>query len=176
MSRSADWPYPGIRPFRHGEQGRFFGRATETATVAELWRANYLTIMYGHAGSGKSSLLSAAVLPRFREDNLDVLTTGCLLSGASYPRAALPSHNPYTLSLLSSWSPGGSASSLAGVTVREFVTRHAERSGRTVFAVIDQAEELFASTEPSRRARSRQFLRELADALRSHLTHRDCTC
>ncbi|HEV2371295.1 MAG TPA: tetratricopeptide repeat protein [Streptosporangiaceae bacterium] len=162
---SANGPYPGARPFQQHEQGLFFGRASEADTLAELWRTNYLTIMYGHTGAGKSSLLSAALIPRLQEDSHDVLAPGRLLSGWTYPRPALPPHNPYTQSLLASWSPNEAATSLAGVTIRQFVARRTERHGGTVFAVIDQAEELFASSEPGRQVYSRQFLRELAESV-----------
>jgi len=122
--------------------------------------------MCGRAGVGKSSLLAAAVIPNLEQDKLNVLAPGRLSAGWSYPRAALPPHNPYTVSLLSSWSPAETANSLADVTVGQFISRHSERHDSTIFVVIDQAEELFASTEPRRRAHSRQFLRELAEALR----------
>ena len=80
-------------------------------------------------------------------------------------------HNPFTLALLRSWSPGEIAASLAGRPVRQFVSRRAERHGGTVFAAIDQAEELFASPDARRRAHSLLFLRELDDARQSLRVH-----
>src|SRR6202035_4826563 len=142
MIRSIDRPYPGTRPFRSADSDRFFGRGAEAAELVELWRANRLVIAAGRAGSGKTSLLHAGLLPLVKGGRADVLPPGMLSYGSTFPVAALPEHNPYTLALLRSWSPGEDATRLVGLTVREFARRRAERHGRVVLAVIDQAEEL----------------------------------
>jgi tetratricopeptide (TPR) repeat protein len=165
MIRSVDRPYPGTRPFRSAESGRFFGRRAEAAELAELWRANRLVIAAGRAGTGKTSLLRAGILPLVKGGRADVLPPGMLSNGSTFPDAALPEHNPYTLALLRSWSPGEDATRLVGLTVREFVRRRAEGRGRVVLAVIDQAEELSVDAGP-RRAYGRRLLDELAEALK----------
>jgi tetratricopeptide (TPR) repeat protein len=158
-------PYPGSRPFRRAESHLFFGRDTEASRLADLWRTNRLTIAHGLAGSGKSSLLSAGVLPLAQGGQAEILPPGHLFDNAAFPIAALPRHNPYTLALLRSWSPDEAASSLAGVTIHDFLRRRAERHSGTILAAIDQAEDLLADTGP-RRSQARQFLGDLADALR----------
>lgn len=162
---SAERPYPGTRPFLSGERGRFFGRATEAADLAGLWRTNRLTILHGHSGGGKTSLLHAGVLPLVRGGSAEVLAPGRVSFGVTFPDAALPAHNPYTLAVLRSWLPGEAATRLVGLTVQEFVSRRAERHAATILAAIDQAEELLVDSGP-RRTHSRRFLGELADALR----------
>jgi tetratricopeptide (TPR) repeat protein len=165
MIRSVDQPYPGTRPFRGAESDRFFGRRAELAELAELWRANRLVIAAGRAGSGKTSLLQAGLLPLVKGGRrADVLPTGRLSYGSTFPVAALPGHNPYTLALLRSWSPGEDATRLVGLTVREFIRQRAERYSQGGLAVIDQAEELSADSGP-RRAHGQRFLDELAEAL-----------
>jgi tetratricopeptide (TPR) repeat protein len=171
MNRFAAEPYPGVRPFQRRDRDRFFGRATEADILVDLWRTNHLTILSGSTGTGKSSLLAAAVIPQLAEDDLDVLPVGRLLTGRTHPRAALPAHNPFTLAVLRSWSPAETPAGLAGMSVQHFVSRRAERHGGTVFAAIDQAEELFVSSEARRRSHSLLFLRELNDALRSLRVH-----
>jgi tetratricopeptide (TPR) repeat protein len=158
-------PYPGTRPFLGADRDRFFGRASEAADLAGLWRANRLTILHGPSGSGKTSLLQAGVLPLVAGGNTDVLPPGRVSFGTTFPAAALPVHNPYTFALLRSWSPGETASRLVGLTVREFVGRRAERHDGAILVAIDQTEELLASAGP-RRTHSRRFLGELAEALR----------
>jgi hypothetical protein len=56
-------PYQGLIPY--GEQDRlyFFGRREETAIVAANLRVSPLTVFYGSTGVGKSSVLSAGVVP-----------------------------------------------------------------------------------------------------------------
>jgi tetratricopeptide (TPR) repeat protein len=165
MARSVERPYPGTRPFRRTDSDRFFGRTAQAIDLAELWRTNRLTLLHGYPGSGKTSLVCAGVLPLVAGGNADVLPLGRVSFGTTFPDAALPEHNPYTLALLRSWSPGESATRLVGLTVQDFMARHAERHNGAVLAVIDQAEELLADSGP-RWAHSRRFLGELVEALR----------
>jgi tetratricopeptide (TPR) repeat protein len=165
MTKTGDPPYPGIRPFRPKDSSRFFGREAEAATLAELWRANSLTIAVGPTGSGKTSLLQAGLLPLVEGGRAEVLSQGRISYGSKFPAAGLPEHNPYTLAVLGSWSPGESATRLVGMTVQDFIGKRAERHDGAILAVIDQMEDLFAGTGP-RRSYQRQFLGELAEAVR----------
>ncbi|MEU8004937.1 trypsin-like peptidase domain-containing protein [Catellatospora sp. NPDC049111] len=62
-----DSPFRGLEPFREQDAPLYFGRATEAAELAEtVWREPF-TVLNGASGTGKSSLLSAGVLPRLRE-------------------------------------------------------------------------------------------------------------
>lgn len=157
-------PYPGARPFQQADHGRFFGRTAQADGLAELWRANRLTVAVGAAASGKTSLLNAGVFPLMAGRRADLLPPGCLSYGQTFPFAALPDHNPYTLALLRSWSPEEGVTRLVGRTVRDFVRSRAERHGGAVLATIDQVEEL-AADSGSRLAHRRLFFAELAEAI-----------
>jgi tetratricopeptide (TPR) repeat protein len=172
-------PYVGLRPFRPQDGQRFFGRSDDTAKVGVLWQANRVTVLCGPSGVGKTSLVQAGVLAHVNPRQADVLPVGRPYRISAFPAAALPEHNPYTLALLSSWSPGEIATRLSGLTVRDYLS---ERRGRTdsygdplpVFAVIDQAEKLFLdlgrheSRHQDRLESYRQeFVGELAEALDS---------
>lgn len=161
----ADRPYPGTQAFQASERHHFFGRGLEAARLADLWRTNRLTIAHGHAGSGKTSLVCAGVLPLAQERRAEILPPGRLFDGSAFPVAALPRHNPYTLALLRSWSPGETATSLVGLNIHDFLRRRAQRHSGAILAAIDQAEDLLAETG-TRRAQARQFLAEIATALR----------
>ncbi|WP_433684029.1 WD40 repeat domain-containing protein [Nocardia sp. CA-119907] len=90
--RDDESPYRGLEPFRFDDAGWFFGR-TELTTmlvgkVEALLRARgrpRILFVIGASGSGKSSLLSAGLLPALREEGL---TAGVALPGAD-PMAAL---------------------------------------------------------------------------------------
>lgn len=59
-SRSS--PYVGLVPFSENEEPFFFGRDRERRTVGFNLRGARLTILYGPAGVGKSSILGAGVM------------------------------------------------------------------------------------------------------------------
>ncbi len=167
MTRSADRAYPGPRPFERADSGRFFGRTAEAAYLGQVWRDNPVTFLSGPTGIGKTSLLTAGVLPLVEDGKVSLLPVGNLSRGARSPVAALRKHNPFALALLRSWSGAETATDLAGVAVDDFVRQHAGRRDPSVLilAAIDQADDLFAGTEESQR-NGRRFLDELAAALR----------
>jgi tetratricopeptide (TPR) repeat protein len=168
MSEIADCPYPGMRPFRRADRDLFSGRARDAAEIANQWRANRLTIISGPVACGKTSLLQAGVYPLMEGRDADVLPPGSLSFGETFPFASLPEYNSYTLSVLRCWSPGELPTRLAGVTVSDFVRRRAMRHEGIVFAAIDQAEDLLIdSSSGRRRTWLRQFLDELAQAVKT---------
>ena len=169
MSKSADNPYPGSRAFRLADQDHFHGRDAEAAAIIELWKANRLTVVTGPVASGKTSLLHAGVYPLMLGKRLDPLPAGRVSDGMTFPFAALPDHNPYTLALLRTWAPDDVPARRAGPTVSDFVRRIATRHDRPVFAAIDQVDDLAVDPPAgSRRAWRRQFLEELAQACADH--------
>lgn len=146
--RGSREPYTGPRPFGSSEAAAFFGRASESAELVRLWQTRQVTLLYGKSGVGKSSLLSAGAYPRLIPAQADLLSPGRITRVPSAPQPALAPHNPYTLGLLSSWSPGESYTGLAGMTVRHFLRVrpvNTDRYGRAlpILASIDQAEDLF---------------------------------
>ncbi|MEZ5479348.1 MAG: hypothetical protein R3E95_18245 [Thiolinea sp.] len=49
-----DGPYPGLRPFREDERGKFFGRDTDTDILIDKILTNRLTLLFAASGVGKS--------------------------------------------------------------------------------------------------------------------------
>lgn len=59
-------PYPGLRPFFQNEEALLFGRERQVREVIEKLQQTQFTAVIGGSGSGKSSLVLAAVVPRLR--------------------------------------------------------------------------------------------------------------
>ena len=170
----ADWaavrrpgaPYPGQRPFLQADQDWFFGRGIESTALLELWQDNQLVLAVGPAASGKTSLLHAGVLPLLARNRAHVLPTGRVSYGATFPTTALPSHNPYTLALLRSWSSDEAPTRLVDLTVADFVRAYTQGRSGPLYAAIDQLDDLPADSNPRQGYRDK-FLAELADAVQA---------
>jgi len=63
-------PYPGMAPFREADSARFFGREREVRELVERLRLHPFITVIGPSGSGKSSLVSAGLLPALRQSRL----------------------------------------------------------------------------------------------------------
>lgn len=168
MAGGGGGPYVGRRAFTADDQGLFFGRDRESLDIQRLWRENPLVVLHGPAGSGKTSVLQAGVSPGLSED-VDVLPLGRALAGSSFPEPLLPEHNPYSLSVLSSWSPGESRTSLAQLSLTDFLRRRSLNGGWSRTAVplliaIDQLEEIFADGRSGQHRDD--FFKDLAVATR----------
>lgn len=164
--RKPQAPYPGLRPFLQTEQDLFFGREAESSALADSWQDNQVTLVVGSAASGKTSLLQAGVLPILARRHAHVLPPGLVSYGSAFPSAALPEHNPYTLALLRSWSPGEVPAGLVDLTVRGFVSARARARGGLLYAAIDQVDDLLADSGPRREYRDK-FMAELAGAVQA---------
>jgi hypothetical protein len=60
-------PYPGLRSFEPSERQYFFGRERQLDELLRKLRSNRFLAVVGNAGSGKSSLVKASLLPRLRD-------------------------------------------------------------------------------------------------------------
>lgn len=163
-------PFIGARPFTMRERALFFGRMGETAKVSDLWRNSRLTVLYGSAGVGKTSLLCAGVIPQLEAEFAHVLPLGHISHRTAFPMAALPEQNPYVFALLTSWFRDEPPALLAGASIGQCVGRHTRRdrfgAPSPLFLAIDQTERLFrpALTYEAQRL---QALEQLAGALTS---------
>lgn len=72
--RLVEQPFPGLRAFEDDQAHLFFGRDSEREELVEKLRREPLLMVVGDSGSGKSSLVRAGLVPRFRGGALADLT------------------------------------------------------------------------------------------------------
>jgi len=59
-------PFPGLRAFRENEHNFFFGRERECEEIIDKLLKNKFVAVIGNAGSGKTSVLQAGVIPALK--------------------------------------------------------------------------------------------------------------
>jgi len=165
-------PYVGPRSFEREDRGIFFGRDDEVDALLSLIIAHREVLLYAQSGAGKTSLLSAGLIPRLEEEGFEALPVarvrGMLPAQANTSQAA----NPYVWNVLLSWGEGlpDAEAALGGeVTLTQFLAQRPHPLGKDGFpkpraAIFDQFEELF--TFYSERWPDREdFFVQLRDAL-----------
>jgi hypothetical protein len=161
-------PYIGLRSYGADDQDLFHGREQETENVRALWESSRLMVLYGQSGVGKTSLLLAGVLPRLAGEAAEVLPLGRVSQGTAFPTAGVPNLNPYTYSLLSTWSRATSPAELTGMTITAFLRGLEDQHDRfgdpvPLYGAIDQFEELFSDL-PHRIGYREDFIADLREA------------
>jgi WD40 repeat protein len=66
---SPEDPWLGLDSYQEQDQYMFFGRRKEAEGLLRMIRSEVLTVLFGPAGTGKTSLLNAGVFPALRRDN-----------------------------------------------------------------------------------------------------------
>lgn len=161
-------PYVGRRAFTLADHNVFFGRDREIEDLGALWRDSPFVVLHGPAGSGKTSLLQAGVAPVLAAYG-EVLPLGRPLDASLFPEPLLDEHNPYSLAVLASWSPGESRARLAQQSVTDFL-RHRALNGRRLRAdslllvAIDHVEDILVD-ERAVHAKE-EFFADLAVAIK----------
>ena len=134
--------YPGLRPFRRNESILFFGRQEHVdELLGRLEQTSFLAVV-GLSGSGKSSLVSAGLLP--------ALERGHLLGGGSLWQIAemRPGSDPLgalaaALDKALGESPGRAQRLRSGRLGLSDAGSAGRKQGANLLLVVDQFEELF---------------------------------
>ncbi|WP_155368467.1 nSTAND1 domain-containing NTPase [Catellatospora vulcania] len=159
-----DSPFRGLEPFREQDAPLYFGRATEAAELAEtVWREPF-TVLNGASGTGKSSLLSAGVLPRLRARPAIIVglrvaagvTADGVLTRALSQAFDLPDATPAEI-----------AAALRAGRIGDFVVRALDHAyAQRLIIVVDQLEELVGH-EPAQATELFTLLRALWESTRT---------
>ncbi|HSG80171.1 MAG TPA: BTAD domain-containing putative transcriptional regulator [Acidimicrobiia bacterium] len=147
-------PYKGLRPFGEADARDFFGRdAMVTEIVDRIDRAGPggFTAVVGASGSGKSSLVSAGVVPRLRSGAIDGSDAWvvCSMYPGSRPMEELEA------AVLSA-APDASVAVIELLAAEDGLRRAARLlagDDGQLLLVVDQAEELFTLAGADQRER-----------------------
>lgn len=140
--RSHDLPSAEIGPFRglgrfEGEdRGVYFGRTAETAAGLEILRSRGVLALVGPAGSGKSSLGRAGILPAIQDGALGPQPKNWDIA------VATPGPNPWKAVLQALQPVLGQEQPSGADALVQALAAHVQRSERGVALMIDQLEEL----------------------------------
>jgi hypothetical protein len=144
-AESPENPYVGPRPFEREDAACFFGRTREIRDVVSLVTAQRVLLLYAPSGAGKSSLLSAGVLPVLEEERgADVLPVARVRAEDGSPSP--PLRNVFVSALL--MSLGAERDAAFQKSLRAFLRerpRTAATDAGLRVLVIDQLEELFTT-------------------------------
>ena len=159
-------PYPGLRAFDIDDSVVFFGRGTEVDALVDRLAApqGRLVAIVGASGSGKSSLVSAGLLPRLQHD---------AIRGSSRWRVIRTTPDRFGLgdpfiSLAIAIEPNAfdsrkvSKEWRGGELLRRIKSAERTTEAAPTLLIIDQFEELFTSINPAKVA---PFIDQLLDLL-----------
>jgi WD40 repeat protein len=151
-------PYVGLVPYTEDDAAWFFGREHEQTIITANLRGSRLTLLYGASGVGKSSLLSAGIVPKLRalvraNRELPVTTARGLLAPERVPLAAVvfkewrdPPLSPFMETVHAAVAEATGDQDLErwalGQPVLDSLHTWAQRV-RTVLVIFDQFEEYF---------------------------------
>nr|MDP9119955.1 hypothetical protein [Acidobacteriota bacterium] len=173
-------PYVGPIPFPSGQP--LYGRDREVEDLLDLLIAERVVLLYSPSGAGKTSLIQAALGPRLKSENFEVMPI-MLARRSPPPQEVLPTGvNRYVLSFLLSLDQGlygkptrTPLTELAGMTLDGYLEKLAaqpENSGDTpprppnMVLLFDQFEDVLA-LDPTDRAAKEELFIQLGTALRS---------
>jgi WD40 repeat protein/type II secretory pathway predicted ATPase ExeA len=167
--RQGDNPFPGLEPFTAALSRVFFGRTAEAREVGNRVRAMSSTggmlAVIGPSGSGKSSLLNAAVAPLLDSDPAWLTVPSVVPGGdplSELARALTNTANRLGLNWSASDIRGRLDAGTDGLrrVADDLLATGPGTNQRRLLVAIDQAEELFTRTTPAALQRFAQLLRD----------------
>lgn len=160
-------PYIGPRPFMPEDAPKFFGRDGETSELVSMMQTKPIIVLHAQSGAGKTSLLSAMVVPALRRAHCEVI--GPLRVRGVVPSAGAGSKNIFLFNALANerWMKSSLDQDIPPLT--EFLSSIPPSPGDDVHhrrrvLIFDQFEELF-TLYPERWRDRHAFFDEIADAI-----------
>ena len=64
--------FPGAKPFTVNDQDVFYGRKNDVEKLFELLKVKRMIVLYAESGIGKSSLVNAGLIPRYKSSTSEI--------------------------------------------------------------------------------------------------------
>ncbi len=160
-------PFVGPLAFQREDAPRFFGRDDEAEELLALVISEKVVLFYAQSGAGKTSLISARLIPDLEREGFAVLPVARVgVEEVETPDVG----NLYVFNALRYLSAreGGDVPRLAASSLPEFLALGADRPGRDAIPrvlIIDQFEEILTAY-PERWQEREGFFRQLRQVLR----------
>ena len=169
-------PWPGLASFTEQTRGYFYGREDEVTELARRVQRKLLTILFGQSGLGKTSILSAGIVPRLRpEGYCPVYVRVDYAATAPAPSEQIKQAILRATASSGRWTRPGAA--VEGESLWEFLHHRddvlLDDAGKPVMPLLifDQFEEIFtlAQGDDAGRQRAARFIEDLADLVENRL-------
>ncbi|MBL8524232.1 MAG: ATP-binding protein [Betaproteobacteria bacterium] len=163
-------PWLGLASFTEETRQYFYGREEEVAELARRVQRKLLTVLFGQSGLGKTSILSAGIVPRLRPEGYCPIYVRIDYASDSVPPSEQIKQAILRATLASgTWTQPGTA--VEGESLWEFlhhrddVLRDADGKPIIPLLIFDQFEEIFtlAQADDAGRKRAAVFIEDLAD-------------
>ncbi|HEU4425738.1 MAG TPA: hypothetical protein VFR67_24645 [Pilimelia sp.] len=166
-------PFRGLAAFREQDADVFFGRAEVADELAETASRRRFVALVGRAGSGKSSLLHAGLVPRMRERGWAVAAfrpPPDVPAAAALAGGLLPLLQPGLTGVAALSQRAVLAEAITGGRLPELVGDALAATGTSRLLVcVDQFEEYVARSEPAARELADLLVRLSAGAPAAHV-------
>ncbi len=163
-------PYVGPRSFQMGE--RMYGRTRETTQLLNLIIAERIVLLHSPSGAGKTSLIQAALIPKLKEKNFQLLPVVRVNLDVADTLAKGFECNRYVFSALLSLEEDVpekekiSADWLAKMSLPEYLEKRywPEDSPNLKMLIFDQFEEII-TLDPTDQSEKEEFFKQVGEAL-----------
>jgi len=169
-------PFIGARPFENNDldRGRFYGRYFETKRIVSYVFSQSVTLLYAPSGSGKTSLIHAAVIPELEEKDCNVLPVTRVQISTASNEYFDKVKNKYVFNAILRMLPAEvDPEDVVDETISSFVEKYPNNityKGNPIprLLVFDQFEEIFTMPTVSWLTQREDFFVQIADALNAH--------
>jgi hypothetical protein len=165
-------PYVGPRPYQRDDLALFFGRNREADELVSLIISSWEVLFYAQSGTGKTSLLSAGVIPLLEEEGFEILPLARVQGVIPKGLRSEEIRNLYVFNTLMSWEKDeANPKRFVEMPLTDYLKERKHRTdndGQSLprALIFDQFEEIFTLYQDRWNDRN-DFFKQVRDALKA---------